>query len=67
MTRKLTHVLSVELPAHYTVWVSSPEAVFLSGKFSFCNWDVDELKAKAVQIAGGDLFTTHIEGASSLL
>ncbi|KAJ9145049.1 Short chain dehydrogenase [Pleurostoma richardsiae] len=57
----------VELPAHYIVWVSSPEAEFLKGKFSSCNWDVDELKANATRVAEGALFTTAIDGASSLL
>lgn len=58
---------SVELPAHYTVWVSKPEAAFLKGKFSSCNWDVDELKAEATQIAESTVFTTTITGASTLL
>lgn len=63
----LTRVLSVELAAHYTVWVSSPEAEFLRGKYSSCNWDVDEMKANAELIRRGDLLTTSIVGASSLL
>jgi hypothetical protein len=53
---------SVELPSHYTVWVTSPEAAFLRGKFSFCNWDVEELKAKAEKIKESDIFTSGIMG-----
>lgn len=33
-----------ELPAAFAVWLSSPEADFLRGRFVFSNWDVDELK-----------------------
>jgi NAD(P)-dependent dehydrogenase (short-subunit alcohol dehydrogenase family) len=53
---------TVELPSHYAVWIASPEAVFLKGKFSWCNWDVDELKAKAKSIEESAIFTTNIEG-----
>ncbi|KAF2429191.1 putative NADP(+)-dependent dehydrogenase [Tothia fuscella] len=53
---------TVELPSHYTVWVSSPGAAFLRNKFTWCNWDVDELKAKAKSIEESNIFTTNIEG-----
>jgi hypothetical protein len=36
----------VELPASFAVWIVSPEAEFLKGKFVWSNWDVEELKAK---------------------
>lgn len=39
-----------ELPAHFLVWLCSPEAKFLNGKFVWSNWDVDELKDRAVEI-----------------
>jgi len=52
----------VELPAHFTVWIASPEAAFLKGKFAYCNWDVDELKAKAKKIQETDIFTAGIMG-----
>jgi len=38
---------TVELPGNFMVWLSSPEAVFLRGRYVWANWDVDELKAKA--------------------
>lgn len=60
-------IMIVALPSHYTVWVASPEAEFLRGKMSSCNWDVDEMKTKADKIAGSDLFTTTVLGAGSLL
>jgi NAD(P)-dependent dehydrogenase (short-subunit alcohol dehydrogenase family) len=36
---------TVELPAHFSVWLASPESDFLKGKFLWANWDVDDLKA----------------------
>ena len=41
---------SVSLPASFNVWLASPEARFLKGKFVWANWDVDELKANAKAI-----------------
>lgn len=40
----------VSLPAHFCVWLASPEAQFLKSKFLWANWDIDELKAKAKEI-----------------
>lgn len=40
----------VSLPASFNVWLASPEAHFLKGKFLWANWDVDELKAQATRI-----------------
>ncbi|KAL4872389.1 hypothetical protein BDV12DRAFT_162119 [Aspergillus spectabilis] len=37
----------VSLPASFNVWLASPEARFLKGKFLYTSWDVDELKARA--------------------
>ena len=42
-----------ELPAAFCVWLASPEAVFLKGKFIWCNWDVEELKERKREIEGG--------------
>ncbi|RFU36003.1 hypothetical protein B7463_g320, partial [Scytalidium lignicola] len=36
----------IDLPANYAVWIASPEGDFLSGRFTWASWDVDELKAK---------------------
>ncbi|KAJ9609584.1 hypothetical protein H2200_005911 [Cladophialophora chaetospira] len=36
----------VELPANFMVWLSSPEAAFLKGRFVWANWDVKELLEK---------------------
>ena len=42
---------SPDLPANFCVWLASPEGKFLDGKFVWVNWDVDELKARAKEIA----------------
>lgn len=34
----------MSLPAGAAVWLASPEAVFLHGRFVWASWDVDELK-----------------------
>jgi NAD(P)-dependent dehydrogenase (short-subunit alcohol dehydrogenase family) len=36
----------VELPANFMVWLCSPEAEFLKGRFVWANWDVKELLQK---------------------
>ncbi|KAE9977959.1 hypothetical protein EG328_001752 [Venturia inaequalis] len=57
-----------ELPAHFAVWISSPEAAFVRGKFVSCNWDVDELKKAAKKITETDsLFTTSLVYSPELL
>lgn len=33
----------MELPAHFLVWLASPEAAFLKGKYVWMNWDVKEM------------------------
>ncbi|KAF1937836.1 NAD(P)-binding protein [Clathrospora elynae] len=43
----------VGLPAAFCVWLASPEAVFLKGKFVWANWDVEELKERKAEIEGG--------------
>lgn len=32
------------------MWLASPEAAFLAGRFVWANWDVEELKARAKEI-----------------
>ncbi|KAI0509657.1 hypothetical protein F5B22DRAFT_648890 [Xylaria bambusicola] len=36
---------TAQLPAHFLVWLASPEAAFLRGRCASANWDVEELKA----------------------
>lgn len=43
----------VSLPASVNLWLASPEARFLKGKFIWCNWDIEELKARAEELRDG--------------
>lgn len=40
----------VGLPGHFAVWLASPEAGFLKGRYLWAHWDVEELKAKRDEI-----------------
>ncbi|KAI1270203.1 hypothetical protein F5Y18DRAFT_367519 [Xylariaceae sp. FL1019] len=40
---------TVQLPAHFLVWLASLEAAFLKGRCAWANWDVEELKTKEAQ------------------
>lgn len=57
-----TMMLAVQLPAHFIVWLTSPEGSFLNGRSVWANWDVDELKAKKDSIQQSQLFTAGING-----
>ncbi|KAF2735182.1 NAD(P)-binding protein [Polyplosphaeria fusca] len=52
----------VDLPAHFNVWIASPEAEFLKGKFVWANWDVGELKAHAKEIKESMLLRICLNG-----
>jgi hypothetical protein len=43
--------LLVALSGDFVTWAVSPEARFLTGRFVWANWDVDELKDMAPQLA----------------
>jgi len=44
------------------VWLASPESAFLKGKYIWANWDVEEMKARAEEIASTDLLTMKLAG-----
>ncbi|KAL4763906.1 SDR family NAD(P)-dependent oxidoreductase [Aspergillus foveolatus] len=51
----------VSLPANFHVWLASPEARFLKGKFLYASWDVEELKARAEELAASrELTIGHV-------
>ncbi|KAF2278342.1 NAD(P)-binding protein [Westerdykella ornata] len=50
------------LPASFMVWLSSPEARFLKGKFVWANWDVDELKSRAKEIESSTFLEIGLNG-----
>ncbi|KAH8898593.1 NAD(P)-binding protein [Thozetella sp. PMI_491] len=52
----------VSLPGSFNVWLASPEARFLKGKFLWANWDVDELKAKAGEIGSTEELNIGLVG-----
>ncbi|KIW21656.1 hypothetical protein PV08_02236 [Exophiala spinifera] len=52
----------VELPGQFHLWLASPEADFLKGKFVWVNWDVDELKARADEIKDSHLLKVLLNG-----
>ncbi|KAL6717689.1 hypothetical protein ACLMJK_005604 [Lecanora helva] len=52
----------VSLPAGFAVWLASPEARFLKGKFLWANWDVDELKAQAKMIEESSFLNIGLNG-----
>ena len=56
--------LSADLAGQFAVWLASPEAAFLKGKFVWTNWDVDELKARAEEIQTSRLLTIMLEGVA---
>ncbi|PNP51266.1 hypothetical protein FNYG_15912 [Fusarium nygamai] len=53
---------TVELPAHFMVWLMSEEAGFLKGKFVWANWDVQELQARAKEIESTMLLRVTLNG-----
>jgi NAD(P)-dependent dehydrogenase (short-subunit alcohol dehydrogenase family) len=55
-------VSELELAAQFILWLASPEADFLRGKFTWANWDVEELKAKKSEIVENDLLRYTIAG-----
>jgi NAD(P)-dependent dehydrogenase (short-subunit alcohol dehydrogenase family) len=46
------------LPQGFAVWLASPEAEFLKGRFVLTNWDVDELTALKDDYASDPMFGT---------
>ncbi|PYH43075.1 SDR family oxidoreductase [Aspergillus saccharolyticus JOP 1030-1] len=53
---------NVDLPASFYVWLASPEARFLKGKYLWANWDVNELKQNADEIQSTARFTIQLYG-----
>lgn len=54
------------LSAHMALWLSSPAAAFLHGRFVWANWDADELVARKREILGDHgLLKVGITGVNS--
>lgn len=57
------HSDTIQLAAHFTLWVTSEQARFARGRFLWCNWDVEELVAEKEKILErDDLFRVNIGG-----
>ncbi|KEF58141.1 uncharacterized protein A1O9_06065 [Exophiala aquamarina CBS 119918] len=54
----IEHSDTLELPGNLMVWLSSPEAVFLKGRFLWANWDVEELKQRSKEFQENPLLLT---------
>ena len=54
-----------ELPGSYVVWLTTPDADFLKGRFVYANWDIEELKAKKAEILKDNLLTLTVKGMDS--
>ena len=52
----------VQLPGGFCVWLASPEAEFLKGKYVWANWDVEELKERKEEIQNSRLLTWMLDG-----
>lgn len=50
------------MPASFNLWLASPEARFLKGKFLWANWDIEELKANAKELEAGTRFEVGLVG-----
>ncbi|KAK3309323.1 uncharacterized protein B0T15DRAFT_387319 [Chaetomium strumarium] len=54
---------TADLPGHFYVWLASPEANFLKGKFVWANWDAQELLERADEIMNSTLLNWVVDGA----
>ncbi|KAF4332368.1 3-oxoacyl [Fusarium beomiforme] len=50
------------LTGQFFAWASTDQAGFLSGRFVWAEWDIEELKAKKDEILEKDLLLTTIDG-----
>ena len=44
------------------MWLASPEATFLKGKFVWANWDAEELLERAEEIKNAKLLSMVLDG-----
>ncbi|KAF2972340.1 hypothetical protein GQX73_g1259 [Xylaria multiplex] len=50
------------LVVSFNLWLASPKAQFLKDNFLWCNWDIDELKARATELKAGPEFSIGLMG-----
>jgi hypothetical protein len=56
-------MLQAELPGAFVVWASTPQAAFLHGRFTWSNWDVDELAARKAEFEDPGFLKLGLQGA----
>jgi len=54
--------LEVELAAGAALYLASPQAQFLSGRYMSANWDVDELEARKDEVIEKNLLKMDLRG-----
>lgn len=47
-----------KVPGDFSVWLASPEAEFLNGRFVWAQWDVDELISLKEKVAADPSYLT---------
>jgi len=60
-------VTVVQLPAHFTVWLASPQAKIFSGRFLIVNWDVTQLLEKEERLKNDPSYLTTSLGGFPFL
>jgi hypothetical protein len=51
-------ILLGKLPGDFSVWLASPEAEFLNGRFMWAQWDVDELISLKERVVADPTYLT---------
>jgi NADP-dependent 3-hydroxy acid dehydrogenase YdfG len=51
-----------KMAGQFYAWAATEEAAFLTGRFLWAEWDIEELKAKKDEILENDLLLTTIDG-----
>ena len=54
-----------ELAGGYVVWLTTPKADILRGRYSSATWDVDEVGRRAEEIERGNLLRCGITGLNA--
>lgn len=57
VNNRLTMVIAA-LPGGFCVWVASPQAAFLKGRFVWANWDVTELMERQKEVIANPMLLT---------
>jgi hypothetical protein len=56
-------MITVSLPAAFAVWATTKQASFLHGRFTWANWDVDEMISWKEKFADPGFLKLGLQGA----